>query len=140
MTLTQAIAICDELRPGNKWDNDLKTRWINEVQGRIHVMIHMTALRPLEEYQLEYPHNPGDIDPELDVPTPYDRLYWLYLVAMVDFSNSDWQAYENSYALYNDVLKEYKKYYISTFEPGRRRLWDKEAERNVNVPTRARWI
>jgi len=119
MTLTEAIALCDQLRPGNKWDNDLKTRWINELQGRIHVQIHMTALRPMKEYQLEYPKNEGDVDPELDVPTPYDRMYWLYLCAMVDFANGDYEAYNNTYKLFNNVLTDYKIYYLSTFDPGK---------------------
>lgn len=117
MTLHEAIAICDELRPGNVYSNEMKTRWLNELVGMIHTQVWLDAM---EAWQfLAYTYDADEEDyPILDIPLPYDRMFWLYLCAMADFAQGDYEKYQNTYAMFNDVLEDYKIWYINTHHPG----------------------
>lgn len=117
MTIAEAISICNEMKPGNTFSDELKTRWLNEVEGQIAVKIHLAPVGVMETIAFSWP---DDKDMELAIPLPYDRLYWLYLCAMVDFGNADFEKYRNSHEMYNDVLKDYRLWYITTQEPGKR--------------------
>ena len=127
MTLKQAIAICDELRPGNRFSNELKTRWINELVGRIHTQVWLESMTTWQYFVYEYEEG-ADTGPILDIPIPYDRMFWVYLCAMVDFANGDYEKYENTYAMFNDVLRDYTILYINTHQPGLLMPKLKEAE------------
>ena len=50
----------------------------------------------------------------LAVPAPFDRLYWAYLVAMIDLCAKDNDAYGISFALYNETRTAYARWYHRT--------------------------
>lgn len=116
MTLEDAIKICNELRPGNSFSDELKTRWLNELQGMINVQIHLEPLGVMEGISYTWP---DDKESGLTIPLPYDRMYWLYLCAMVDFANGDYEKYKNTHDMFNEVLRDYRLWYITTQEPGK---------------------
>ena len=117
MTLEEVIGICNELRPGNAYSDELKTRWLNELQGMINVQIHLEPLGVMEGISYKWPDDRGS---GLTIPLPYDRMYWLYLLAMVDFTNGDYEKYKNTYDMFNEVLRDYRLWYITMQEPGKR--------------------
>lgn len=41
MTIDEAIKTIDIILPGNRFDNDIKTMWINEIEGKIFEELHM---------------------------------------------------------------------------------------------------
>lgn len=41
MTIDEAIKTIDIMLPGNRFDNDMKTAWINEIEGKIFEELHM---------------------------------------------------------------------------------------------------
>lgn len=43
----------------------------------------------------------------LPVPPPYDRVYWLYLTAMLHFADGEYDRYQNSMALFNSAYGDY---------------------------------
>jgi hypothetical protein len=46
----------------------------------------------------------------LCVPHPYDRLYWLYVAAMLAYTRGDAARYENTAALFNLAFLNYGKW------------------------------
>jgi len=60
---------------------------------------------------------PEDGDKPLLVKAPYDNVYDMYLMAMIDLHRHEIANYNNSMALYNTALDEWKKQYHRTHEP-----------------------
>jgi len=58
-----------------------------------------------------------DGDKPLLVTAPYDNVYDMYLMAMIDLHRHEIANYNNSMALYNAALDEWKKQYHRTHEP-----------------------
>jgi hypothetical protein len=65
----------------------------------------------------------------LIVPSPYDRLYTAYLKMKIDQENGETARYNNSAALYNTYMSEYRKHYNKTHMP-----LNTLAKRNNNKP------
>lgn len=109
MTVNTCLSFVDSLLP-NAIPADIKARWLRELEGRIRVEL-------LGE-------GPGDRteaagasdDAELSVPFPYDQVYWMYLMALIEYTNGDLARYENGAALFNAVYRNYAKYLIRTRE------------------------
>jgi len=55
------------------------------------------------------PH--GSIDEDVLIPSPYDKLYWQYISAMIDWFNNEYENYNNSIGLYNTSFQEFKDWY-----------------------------
>ena len=49
--------------------------------------------------------------------SPYDRLYPAYLKMKIDGENGETARYNNSAALFNSYMMEYRKYYNKTHMP-----------------------
>lgn len=48
---------------------------------------------------------------ETYVGTPHDKLYYLYLIAMMDYANEEYDKYSNDYAVYNAAVDEFAKWW-----------------------------
>ena len=101
ITVNDVIKEIDEIKP-NVFPESVKTRWLSECESEIRLRTGGTSVR------LKYPE---DGEHELSVPHPYDKLYYHYLEAAIDFRTKDYAGYENSAAAYNEALTEYLKYY-----------------------------
>lgn len=99
MTSDTCMALVDTLAP-NGVEASVKLRWLCELEGRIRVELKH---QPPAELSLE-------IGSDLSVPYPFDQLYWMYLVAMIDFINHDCSRYENSAAMFNMAYRSYAKW------------------------------
>lgn len=60
---------------------------------------------------------PEDGDLPLLVPHPYDELYGLYLFSQLDLYNREIQNYNNSAAVFNAALDEWRQSYHRTHTP-----------------------
>ena len=95
----------------NGYEDTSKADWLMELDGKIYIEVFReTGPEPPRE-------SPRDGDAELLVPRPYDNLYDLYLYAMIDFHNREISNYNNSTAMFNAALDEYKKHYHRTHLP-----------------------
>lgn len=54
------------------------------------------------------------LESDLVIPPPFENVYWLYLVAMIDLSNKDLEAYKASYALFCEARDAYARWYHRT--------------------------
>lgn len=112
MTVNTCLTLVDTISP-NHVDAAVKLRWLNELDAQIRVDV-------LGETPDSQPEPAGMTDGSrvLTVPYPFDRLYWLYLVSLIDWLSGDSTRYENGAALFNAAYNRYAKYMIRTGEGG----------------------
>lgn len=89
MTVKEAIRLADELRPNAISDTN-KWAWIFEIEGKI--------ARHMEE---TVPQNTWPRDSELLMPAPYESVYQLYLMCMIDLAQQDSALYADDMELFN---------------------------------------
>ena len=64
----------------------------------------------------ELPVLGDDVEAQLTAPTPYDRMYPLYLAAQVDRLNGELGKYNNSITLFMTAYGEYRNWSNRTHE------------------------
>lgn len=111
MTLSEVIRAVDEMKP-NAFSNTTKTLWINEVEGLVQTEVMLLALDECISYDYSTHANF-----EMLVKAPHDKLYRAYLCAMVDFSNGEYNKYQNTMQLFNAYFGEYMRWYASRISP-----------------------
>lgn len=104
-TLASACEMASALRP-NAFSRDILTAWVNEVEGIIQTEVLLRGRGEIITY--DYGENSNS---EMLVPPPHDKLYYLYLCAMIDFANGEADRYQNSMAMFNAALDEYTVWY-----------------------------
>ena len=116
MTIKECIDIVDNAKP-NQYGIKEKVMWLSFVDETII----NDVLKTHEGYDGRFDNFEGYTEDKLSVPlivpSPYDRLYPQYIKMMIDSENGETARYNNSAALYNTYLNEYKKYYNKTHMP-----------------------
>ena len=107
-TMNSVIEYVDGVKP-NVYDEEAKYKWMATLDGKIS----------LEVMQMEEPVTyslPRDADTELLVPAPYDDVYALYVQAMIDFYNQEYDHYNNAVLVFTERLDAFKAWWIRTHE------------------------
>ncbi len=104
MTIESCLQLVDTMLP-NGVASTIKRRWLSEIEGRVRVELLGLSPAEIRPFGADTP-----ADTELCVPHPYDQLYWLYLMAMMDYMDGDEARYENSAALFNAAFQTYAKW------------------------------
>ncbi len=104
MTIQSCLEIVEELT-ATPTSEDLLLRWLSEIEGRVEV--ELLGLSPSRVHP--FGESTAKSTP-LSAPFPFDRLYWLYLVAMLDYTAGDSDRYENTAALFNSAYGDYAKW------------------------------
>lgn len=112
MTLDEAIALCDELKP-NDYARAHKLRWLSDAEGLIYEEVVRPRLKTPAGIARFEADTPGDT--ELLASGPYEDLYVKYLMAQVDFANAEFGRYNNAAMLFNAAFGAFSAWY------GRRR-------------------
>lgn len=102
MTVSEAISIAGVLRP-----NEL------EEQTLRHLLIELDHRIALEtgKAQMGAPCEGVSVyREELSIPSPFDRVYWAYLVAMIDMALGNTEAYSISFALFSEARDAYVRW------------------------------
>ena len=99
-TLKEIIALADELNP-NAFSNDIKASWVSEAEHTVLSEIHCLAPGEIQDL---FPYEAHKND-RLTLAPGDDKIYVLYLQAMIDFSNKEYAAYNNDMALFNLVYE-----------------------------------
>ena len=102
-TINKTIERVDRERI-NVFDTESKFQWLSNLDGVIARVVMQQ-----EPVQYEYP---DDLDRELLVKEPWDSLYGLYLEAMIDYHNREYNNYNASMTMFNSQFDEFKKTYI----------------------------
>lgn len=92
MTQKDAISVLRSFRTTELTD-DVIARMLSELEGRIEIELHGNATW---------------VDRgTLSVKNPYDRVYWTFLVAMVDLYEGRAQDYAHTYAEFTRAFEAY---------------------------------
>ena len=111
LTLQQCIDEVDEIKP-NDFSDETKTRWLNEIEGKIQTEVMLIA--GVDVIQYSYPENK---DWELLVEPPYDGLYPAYLAARIDYANGEYEKYQNTMQMFNEFYNDFVRWYASNYAP-----------------------
>lgn len=104
MTINECIKLLDTMMP-NETQASVKLRLLGEIEGRVKVELlggEPGSAVPFTE------ETPGDT--ALCVPSPFDRIYLLYVMSMMDYLNGDITRYENGASLFNLAYRDYGKW------------------------------
>ncbi len=115
MTISEAIAKVDSLKPNGYSDND-KIGWLSLADGMIKNNIIDTHEGGEDVIFNGYDESTS-IDTELIVKAPYDELYLSWLSSKIDFFNGEYARYNNNITRFNDTLTAYKNHYTRTHMP-----------------------
>lgn len=104
MTIQTCMDLVDAMVP-NGLPASVKLRLLGEIEGKVKVELHGDDPSAASAFD-------GTVSPdtELCVPHPYDQLYWMYLLAMMDYVSGDLARYENAAALFNAAYQNYGKW------------------------------
>lgn len=102
-TMNSVIEYVDSVKP-NAFSDEVKYKWINTLEGQI-------GREVMDEDAPEYAL-PDDADTPLMVGHPYDDIYSLYVSAMIDFHNREYNNYNQNVLMFTERLEQYKTWYI----------------------------
>ena len=106
MTIAEALQTADTLRP-NELPESIKLRWLSELEGRILTEI---AGREAQRVPVLTENTPQVL--RLFAPAPYDRVYWTYLMKMIDYAAKDAAAYQISAAVFHEAYGDFAKWFL----------------------------
>lgn len=106
-TINKVIARVDAVKP-NGYGDEEKAAWVMELDGKVAVEVMGLPANQLGQEEW---------DVELLAVAPYDNIYMLYVLAMMDFYNEEYGNYSNSMVLFNTAMEEYRKWYRRTHLP-----------------------
>lgn len=115
MTITQAIAKIDELKP-NTYSYAEKVRWLSLLDGMVDTEILATHEGGGTERFCGYGADTPQ-DTELLVPFPYDEVYIKWLEAQMDYAAAETNRYYNSRAAASAAYMDFAAYYNRTHMP-----------------------
>lgn len=106
MTIDQAIALCDALRP-NQYPRELKIAWLSKLDGRIFRELLLThADCPMDSFAGYDTAMDGGT--QLLVPAPYgEDVYNYFLQAQIDKENGETTRYNQSITMYNSAFRAF---------------------------------
>ena len=111
MKIQKAIDRAFSLRP-DSFSIPTKVEWLNELDGQIWLELFSVRENP-EGITFEQ-YNDEDLDRELLIPFPYDKLYPSYLKMKALEAYGDTDDYNNAAYAYNKQMADFKVYWGRT--------------------------
>ena len=110
MKISEVIENCKKLKE-SAFDESVVVGWFSRLDGRVSEEL-IKPETPMTAYSY-----PADLQTQLLIPYPYDEAYIHYVESMVDYSNEEYDKYQNSYAMFNSAFGDYRKQYHRTHTP-----------------------
>ena len=95
------------------YPDSMLLQFLNEVEGKVQTEVLMIAPEDTVRYGAD------DLTSEMIVTAPHDKLYYVYLMAMIDFVNGEYDRYTNSMNLANAHITEWAAWYNRTHRRGK---------------------
>lgn len=96
-----------QISPTN-YPDALMIQFINECEGKIQ-----TEFLRISEIDCQR-YTEDDLDKPLIVSPPHDKLYYTYLCAMIDFTNGEYNKYQNAIVIANSFMAEWAAWFNRT--------------------------
>ena len=109
MKIGEAITTLDELK-ANTYTRQNKIMWLS----RLDNMVTVNVLRHYvgnEEFEFTGYDENTDPETELLMPEPFAEAYIRYMSAQIDLHNADYEEYNNTVELFNDMYQQFKNWY-----------------------------
>lgn len=115
MTVQSAITMARNLKQVDEthYPDSMLLQFLNEVEGKVQTEVLMIAPDDTVRYGAD------DLTNEMIVTAPHDKLYYVYLMAMIDFVNGEYDRYTNSMNLANAHITEWAAWYNRTHRRGK---------------------
>ena len=113
MTKSEVLAFVQSVKP-HELEDAVMLRWLDELEKKIITELH-------GRYACDNRYI-GLSAEQLSVPAPYDRLYWTYLVAMLEFVHGTPESYEFANGVFKEAYGEYARFLQRRGGFGRRRM------------------
>ena len=101
MTRSEVLTLVAQLRP-HEYSESVMLRWLEELEKKIALEIHGKASDRVPCVIVS--------NEQLSVKAPYDRVYWTYLVSMLDFVSGSLEVFECSNALFKEAYADYARF------------------------------
>lgn len=115
MTIMEALHRVDTLKP-NGYSNPEKIKWLSILDGIIKTEI-IDRHEGGDAVIFEGYEEDEELTRVLLVPAPYDEIYIHWLEAQIDYTNGEYDKYENSNTMYNSSYTAYANHYNRTHMP-----------------------
>ena len=120
MKPTEAIELADAMKP-NMMSDEIKIRFINEVEARVHGEIIMKFEHTAEQEQCPVYTLPDDNDeseePDMLVPDKYAMMYVYWLESRIDEQNQEMEKFNNDRTLFDVEWNNFVDSYIQDHMP-----------------------
>ena len=117
MLITDAINEVNLLKP-NMYDDETKIRWLSRLDGRIWETVILTHERNEGEEEIVWtPYTADEPNRELLVGEPWDEIYVRWLEAQIDYNNREYDAFNNSNAVFDAVYGDFVNAYNRSHVP-----------------------
>ena len=112
MKVRQAIELARVLKQIDQvnYPDLLMLQFLNECEGKLQTEFLHIADVDCQRYTED------DMDMDLIVGPPHDKLYYAYLCAMIDFTNGEYAKYNNSIIVANAFMAEWAAWFNRTHE------------------------
>lgn len=115
MTIIEAINNIDNLKHNTYTQTD-KVKWLSRLDSMVMRLVIETHEDPgyVDFYGYD---DTTDLDTELLIPEPFDEAYQRWMEAQIDYTNGEYDKYNNAIEMFNTVWKDYQNYYNRTHMP-----------------------
>lgn len=113
MTISKAIQYVDTNKP-NAFSNEDKVNWLSELDAEIAGNIMHMSNADLQNFQYDAE---DDMDSELLITFPHDKIYPQFLMAKIDEMNGEYNRFSNSSVLYNASYNDFVRWFLETWDP-----------------------
>lgn len=114
MKIIEAINRIDSLKR-NTYSQPDKVAWLSEVE--FDVVNNVINTHEGDEITFSGYDGSTDLQTELLIPAPYDKVYLLWMEAQIDYYNGEYDKYNNAADLFTENYEEFKNYYNRTHKP-----------------------
>lgn len=115
MKIIEAINRIDDLKH-NTYDQKDKLEWLSRLDHMVKRLIIDTHEGGDDVIFSGYDDS-TDIHTDLLIPAPFDEAYLRWMEAQIDYSNGEYDKYNNSIEMYNIAWNAYQNYYNRTHMP-----------------------
>lgn len=118
MKIIEAINRIDSLKHNIYSQND-KVAWLSRLDSNIKRLIIDTH-EGGEKITFTGYDDKTDLNTEMLVPAPFDEMYLRWLEAQIDYTNGEYDKYNNAITMYQTAYDAYANFYNRTHMPKKR--------------------
>ena len=115
MKIIEAINRIDSLKH-NTYSNNEKLAWLSRMDSMVKRLIIDTH-EDGEDITFTGYDDRTDLNTELLVPAPFDEIYLRWLEAQIDYTNGEYDKYNNAILMYQAAYDGYANYYNRNHMP-----------------------